>query len=60
MSHQFFEPEMGLSTPPAHFQQKKGQKRPKKKFQIAGGKILSWVSITALASLVRKDETRGA
>ena len=46
MSHQFFEPEMGLATPPAHFQQK-GQKRP------------PWVSITALASLVRKDEPRG-
>ena len=46
MSHQFFEPEMGLATPPAHFQQK-GQKRP------------PWVSITALPSLVRKDEPRG-
>ena len=37
MSHQFFEPEMGLSTPPGHFQ----QKRPKKNFQTAGGKFHS-------------------
>ena len=38
MSHQFFEPEMGLSTLPAHFQQKKA-KKAKNNFQRAGGKI---------------------
>mgnify|MGYP006903849472 CR=1 FL=1 len=38
MSHQFFEPEMGLSTPPAHFQQKKA-KQAKKNFWREGGKF---------------------
>ena len=38
MSHQFFEPEMGLSTPPGHFQQKR-PKKAKKKFSDSGRKI---------------------
>ena len=38
MSHHFFAPKMGVSTPSGHFS-KKGQKKGQKKFQRAGGKF---------------------
>ena len=53
MSHHFLNQKMGVSTPPGLFKQKRPKKGPKK-FQREGGRV----SITALASLVRKDDPR--